>query len=177
LQSFDRLIVYGNVLIGGRKMIKRERMRDLLNQLGEKYGVSERMNFMEIPERKEIYFYIVLPEDIISGWIITAGGGIEYPTFLLNVTEKIAKPYKWSVGVQDSSPEDDPMRISAWCQASKRLPRAVTKKEIEMIVKEASEILKKVEKATAKVNKEIEEARKKAEKENEEAVDRFIADL
>lgn len=154
-----------------------EEVEDLLKQFSEKYKIPERVEVHKSSHRKEFMFYMVLPEDVISGWSTTPRNGIIYPTFLLDIAKRIAEPHKWSVYTQHSSPEDDPSLIDAWCQATKTTKETITEKEIEVIAKEASEIFKKIEKAIAKYKKESEETEKILKKAKDKKTKEFIADL
>lgn len=144
-------------------MIGREKMRDLLNQLEKKYGVS--VDFTEVSEEEKILFDMALPEELVSSY------------FLFLAAKKIAGQYGWLAARQSSSPEDDPGRISKWCEIGKSSPMAVTEKEVESMVKEASEIFKKVSKAVTKWKKQIEEDEKKIERQIEKDLKEFISDL
>lgn len=159
------------------KKMEREEIRALLEKFSKKHGTTERISADEYSDSKEINFYMRLPDDVISGWSVTAGHGIEYPTFLVEVAKKIAEPYKWWINVQDYSPEDDPTPMDAWCYASKNIPDTATEEDVEVVVKEASEILEKVRKAITKHDKQLEEIRKKVERAQSEKIDKFIADL
>ena len=95
--------------------------------------------------RKELWFTVILPEDVIAGWRATIDGGIEYPTFLLNKAGRIAESYGWIINVQFVTAEDDPLRIDAWCEASKKEDwKDMSQEKVRKIVTEASEIFKKV---------------------------------
>jgi len=146
-----------------RKRIGQEEMQDLLNKLEEKYGVS--LDFLELDYHKKIRFYMVLPKDFVNS------------DFLFLVGKRIAENYKWSTWIQESCPEDDPERITKWCELSKDVPENVSKEKIELLAKEAKCILDKAEQARAKWKKQMEEAMKKAQRETDRMVDKFILDL
>jgi|GEM_PF-4809025 len=146
-----------------KKKLEREEIRDLLNQFGKKYGVS--LDFIELLHDKKIKFYTVLPKDFINS------------AFLFLAGKRIAENYKWSTWIQESCPEDDPDRISKWCELSKCVSENINEEKIELLVKEAKYILDKSDQAKAKWRKQVEEAEKRAQKETDRMIDKFIIDL
>lgn len=160
-----------------KKTLGQQEIEDLLKQFSKKYGIFERIQVSKFSHKKGFKFYIVLPKSVISGWSVAPGGGIQYPTFLVDVINKIAEPYKWSIVVQYMSAEDDPMCVHAWCEVSKTTGDIIAEEEIKVVVKEAGEILGKVKKATVKMKRETEKTRKKVEKIRNEKIRKFISDL
>lgn len=150
--------------------------KETLEEARQRYGISKkRVHAYGFSDK--ILMCLILPEDIISGWKVTPKGGIRYPRFLVRAVELIAEPYNWSVLVQHASPEDDPLRVDAWCEAQKGLPKPVAREKLTKAVKEASHILEKAKKAIAKHSKKKEEIEKTVKAQFEKDIQRFVADI
>lgn len=144
-------------------------IQELLVTLSKERGIS---NLRATQCSRGMLFYLVLPEDI---WNVTFGdpSATKGSCFLVDVAKKIAEPHKWSVDIQQYSPEDDSSRVDSWCEADKILQGSISKEDIIALVNEASDISEKVNLVIDKQREENEKIRH----EYAELVERFVAEI